>query len=104
MLSKYSNDVLLKAFHSAQHNKKEIMAGNQCGCFSCKNIFPTYEIRHWIRDEIGDTALCPYCFLEAVIGEKSGYPITTDFLTAMNEHWYCGKFSDGTEWWFYRYY
>lgn len=102
MSNKYSRDTLLKAFNSARNNKEQIIAGEICGCFSCKNIFYTYEINKWIFNEIGNTALCPYCYIEAVIGEKAGLPITKDFLTAMNEYWFRGKFDIGGEWWFYK--
>ena len=98
---KYSQDMLLNAFNSARNNREEIMAGEICGCFSCKNVFRTYEIDCWITGETGDTAICPYCFIEAVIGEKSGYPITGDFLAEMNEHWYDKKLCERWDWWLY---
>ena len=101
MAGKYSTEDLIKAFKHAKNNRTTIMNGKLCGCFSCKNIFHTYEIEHWMLGEFGDTALCPYCYGEAVIGEKSSFPITYEFLTIMNEHWYNG--TPGTElaWWFY---
>ena len=34
------------------------------------------------------TALCPRCGSEAVIGDKSGYPINAQFLGLMNEAWF----------------
>jgi hypothetical protein len=34
------------------------------------------------------TALCPRCGSEAVLGDKSGYPINAGFLTRMNEAWF----------------
>ena len=36
----------------------------------------------------GGTALCPRCGAEAVIGDKSGYPIAPEFLGRMNEAWF----------------
>jgi len=32
--------------------------------------------------------LCPRCGIDAVIGSKSGYPITIDFFGMMKEHWF----------------
>jgi hypothetical protein len=32
---------------------------------------------------VGQTALCPRCGIDAVIGSASGYPITQDFLQRM---------------------
>lgn len=98
-LKKYSKETLLKAFNSSRNNREEIMAGEMCGCFSCKTIFHTYEMNYWILGEVGDTAICPYCYIEAIIGEKSGYPITDEFLTEMNEYWYSGSLSARWDWW-----
>jgi hypothetical protein len=36
----------------------------------------------------GQTALCPKCGVDAVIGDKSGLPITTEFLTTMHGMWF----------------
>ena len=66
------------------------MSGELCGCISCINTFNKHQISYWIFGELGDTAICPYCYEESVIGEKSGLPITAEFLTNMNEYWYKG--------------
>lgn len=63
-----------------------------CGCFYCRRIFDPAEIEEWlIADNDCDregTALCPHCGIDAVIGESSGYPITTEFLEAMHRYWF----------------
>lgn len=76
-----------------------------CGCFHCLRIFPASDIVRWIRHkkpaEKGDdgkinkwifdenrTAFCPYCGVDSIIGESSGYPITRDFLEEMNHYWF----------------
>jgi hypothetical protein len=49
------------------------------------------EIVDWIkefRSGAGDTATCPDCFIDSVLGSNSTYPITLDFLTAMHERWF----------------
>jgi hypothetical protein len=54
-------------------------------------VFPPSEIEEWVdADEqgIGQTALCPNCGIDSVIGSKSGYPTTKEFLQAMGEHWF----------------
>ena len=40
----------------------------------------------WIDDD--NTALCPKCGIDSVIGTKSGYPITKEFLGQMQAHWF----------------
>jgi hypothetical protein len=57
-----------------------------CGCFYCLEIFPPSEIEEWTDDE--DTALCPKCGIDSVIGSVSGYPIEREFLKKMHDHWF----------------
>jgi len=49
-------------------------------------MFDANEIT-W-QDETDDTAMCPYCGIDAVIGERSGIPITKQFLKGMREYWF----------------
>jgi hypothetical protein len=37
----------------------------------------------------GDTALCPKCGIDSVIGSESGYSVTEEFLRTMNEYDQC---------------
>ena len=71
--------------HSNRH-RAELDESDACGCFYCLQIYPPTEIQEWIDDET--TALCPYCGIDSVIGAKSGYPITAEFLQKMKEHWF----------------
>ena len=82
-------DYVLAHRHSI-HNRDEILTSERCGCFYCGAIFPPMEIEDWVDEqgEIGLTALCPRCGIDAVIGSKSGYPITIDFFGMMKEHWF----------------
>ncbi len=47
--------------------------------------FAPATITGWIG---GDTALCPSCRIDSVIGDAAGFPVTKDFLRAMNRHWF----------------
>lgn len=65
---------------------------NICGCFYCLGIFSPKEIKEWIIanndcDKFG-IAICPYCQIDSIIGESSGFPITRNFLTKMNKYWF----------------
>jgi len=71
--------------HSSRH-RGELEASEICGCFYCLRVYPPKEIQEWIDDET--TALCPHCGIDSVIGSKSGYPITAEFLQKMKEHWF----------------
>lgn len=77
--------------HSIRH-REEILASEVCGCFYCLATFPPPEIEEWVdvneASPEGDTALCPRCGIDSVIGSESGYPITPEFLSTMRQHWF----------------
>ena len=76
--------------HSSLH-RQEILRSEQCGCFYCGNIFKPSEIDVWTdknNEGVGQTALCPYCSVDLVIGQASGYPISDDFLSRMHKRWF----------------
>jgi hypothetical protein len=66
----------------------ELQESQICGCFYCMATFGHEEIKDWIDDRDGKSAHCPKCGIDSVIGSKSGYPITKDFLSRMNEHFF----------------
>ena len=78
---------IISAHNFCTNNKPVLLHDNKCGCFFCLSIFAPSEINEWIEDTKG-TALCPYCGIDSVIGESSGYPITKDFLSKMKEYWF----------------
>ncbi len=54
--------------------------------FYCLDIFDYKNIEFWCDHE--DTALCPTCDIDSVIGSASGFPITKEFLQAMQDYWF----------------
>lgn len=80
------------AAHQASANHRaEIEASTLCGCFYCKATFGPDKIEEWTDDDdagVGQTAFCPRCGIDSVIGDKSGFPITTDFLDTMHRAWF----------------
>ena len=87
-------DVMEAHLYSNNH-KVQLLQDKKCGCFYCKTIFDPKEITEWIEDsnpcDKTGTAICPYCGIDSVIGESSGYPITLEFLTEMNQYWFGEK-------------
>ena len=80
------------AHRFSNNHMKELKPEQKCGCFYCLEIFSSSEIDDWIIypnrcDRLG-TATCPKCGIDSVIGESSGYPITPEFLNAMNKEWF----------------
>ena len=80
-------DVIAAHAHSIRH-RPEVEASRLAGCFYCRAIYPPAEITEWVDDVTGETAICPRCGIDSVIGDASGYPVTDDFLTRMNTHWF----------------
>ncbi|EKD28692.1 MAG: putative cytosolic protein [uncultured bacterium] len=76
--------------HSSQH-RAEISKSFKCGCYYCLAIFEPEIIKEWIDTNttgIGQTAVCPKCGIDSVIGSKSGYPIIEKFLKKMYNQWF----------------
>jgi len=83
--SKMPPDVRDAHEHSSKH-RAEVLASEICGCFYCEKTFGAQEISDWIDDE--QTALCPKCGIDSVIGSASGFPINKEFLHQMCEYWF----------------
>jgi hypothetical protein len=89
---------LLAAHRHTTHNRAELEASALCGCCSCLETFPTQEIVAWTGLDMAnfanpdtasaETALCPRCGSEALIGDRSGYHLDPDFLSRMNQAWF----------------
>lgn len=85
------NDDHILAHRYSSGHRRQLLASSACGCFYCLAIFPPTAIVNWIDmddDDIGQTAYCPECGIDSVIGSASGYPITTEFLQRMKAHWF----------------
>lgn len=89
---KYSKKQLERAHLYSSNHKPELEKDSICGCFDCLTIFHPSEIKEWVIASTPidwrGTAICPYCGVDAIIGESSGLPIEKEFLAAMHEHWF----------------
>jgi len=83
--SRFGDAVVGAHRHSIRH-RHEVEGSGFCGCFYCKRQFAPNAIETWIRDE--STALCPYCGIDSVIGDASGYEISAVFLARMYDAWF----------------
>jgi len=89
---------LLAAFRYTTNNYGQILGSKTCGCCNCVQIFTPNDIVGWtgldmhnVEDPAAidqQTAMCPKCGSEAVLGDQCGYPITLQFLGMMNEAWF----------------
>lgn len=80
--------LLTMAHHQTMANEDIIRRSTVCGCISCERTFSPKEIRDWMPDKDGRTAICPYCSCDAVLGDASGYELSTQFLKEMHKRWF----------------
>lgn len=76
--------------YSSFKNRNRIMKSTQCGCYHCIRTFAPDQIIEWWdvdRLGIGQTAVCPYCGVDSVIGDIETQ-ITKELLFDMREYWF----------------
>jgi hypothetical protein len=84
---KYDQEIILASHRHSIRHRQEILASYHCGCFYCVTTFEPTEIHEWADNQ--QTALCPNCGIDSVIGDSSGYNISErDFLTQMHNYWF----------------
>src|SRR5262249_26892404 len=79
------------AHDRSSNHRAEILRSEKCGCFYCLNIFAPTQITEWCdeaEDGVGQTALCPFCGVDSVIGSASGYALDQAFLKSMKNVWF----------------
>ena len=80
------NEIELEDAHRhSVRNRGKIEQSSLCGCFSCNRLFLPSEVEDYIDE--GETALCPYCSVDSVIGDASGIQLSEEFLHKMYERW-----------------
>jgi len=76
---------VIEAHKASSRNRDTVLRSEVCGCFYCCRILKPAEVTQWT---INDTAICPYCWVDSVLGSASGYPVTPEFLKAMAGYWF----------------
>jgi len=79
--------IYVEAHKHCTNNRDALLDSSVCGCFYCLEVFEPSRITDWIPDTKG-TAICPYCGVDSVIGERSGFPVTKEFLGEMKGYWF----------------
>jgi hypothetical protein len=68
-------------------NRKKLLDCKLAVCVYCAKIFPPTEINNWVdlnQHNIGQTALCPYCEVDGVIGFNG--ELDTAWVTNFKKH------------------
>lgn len=71
--------------HAVRH-RAEIEASARCGCFFCFRSFASADIKTWVDGD--QTALCPRCGVDSVLGSASQHRIDDRFLRGMHAHFF----------------
>lgn len=83
-----TTEEFLKRTHKyCSHNALALKKAKRCGCFFCCRIYDPDLIVDW-TDAAPETAICPYCDVDSVLPESTEYPLTVEFLEAMERYWF----------------
>ena len=78
------DDRTIKSIYShTLRNRQEVLASVNCGCIACLCLFPASDVVAWA--DKGETAICPFCGIDAVLGDATGWGITPELLAELNE-------------------
>ena len=81
----------LVRIHNHHNYRDEILQSETCGCFNCCNTFSPDEIFQWWGEDksgVEQIAICPKCGIDSVLGDSSGFPIETNFLSIMRDYFF----------------
>lgn len=77
------------AHKHSSHHRAEIEASARCGCFFCFRTFRCADIKAWTDGN--QTALCPACGVDSVIGSASKHRLDDTFLRRMHTHFFASS-------------
>ncbi|WP_296268135.1 MULTISPECIES: cytoplasmic protein [unclassified Pseudomonas] len=80
------NHDILNAHRFSSWNREQLLTSKYCACFACLARFTPVKISEWTDDE--QTAVCPECQVDAVLGSACGVDLTDEFLQRMHEYWF----------------
>ena len=86
-MAAYAQNYLKMLHRQSIGNKARLADANHCGCFSCLSHFAVAKVEYW-DDEDDQTAVCPHCGIDSVIGEYEDQRVPDDLLKAMNEEYF----------------
>lgn len=72
--------------HFSMKNKALLEISSNAGCYSCCKTFPASEVKEYT--DKGETALCPYCSVDTVVGDSSGYILSEENLKVAQKYWF----------------
>ena len=79
----------IDAHKGASRHRVVLEASSRCGCYFCFRTFPVTSIKVWI--DAGQTALCPACGVDSVLGNSASGRIDDKFLRKMHGHFFFAR-------------
>lgn len=86
MISPAETKLCVAAHVHASLHRVEVEASDRCGCFFCFRTFVPGAIKSWV--DKNQTALCPSCGVDSVIGSASKHRLDDAFLRKMHGHFF----------------
>lgn len=81
-----ATQVLIEAHKHSTKHRVEIEASATCACFFCFRKFKNSAIKAWV--DSNQTALCPGCGVDAVLGSASEHRLDDPFLRKMHQQFF----------------
>lgn len=83
---------LMDYHKAATHNKEALLRSDRIRCFYCLSFIPKHMVRHWRVGEWVDrddsTGLCPFCGIDALIGDDSGLLLEDHIFQELHNYWF----------------
>lgn len=79
----YDNVNFDKIFRLSLNNKEILSNSKLCGCYHCGHIFSPSEVAYYTESPTEQTAMCPFCEMDAVIPSTDEFPITEEKLSLL---------------------
>lgn len=57
-------------------NRESISKSSTCVCYHCLCRFSANAVDNWIEDIKDDTAICPACGIDSVLGDATGLDLS----------------------------
>ena len=84
-----NSDLCVAAHKHSTRHRAEIEASTRCACFFCFRTFASTDIKAWT--DANQTALCPACGVDSVIGSASKHRLDDAFLRGMHTHFFSSQ-------------
>lgn len=86
-----SDDELHEIHTHCTANREEVEASSRCACFYCQEVYCSTEVYDFIVEpslDFKETALCPRCGVDAVIGDATGIPFYKELIGKLHQHYF----------------